>query len=224
MNKSGIVICGVVGFLGLLAAVLGFVAEAKHVRANDVTLTPGGTCVYPRSPALALGTTAGLALLIAQVIVNGAVGCICCARGGPYPPSSNRTIAIICLVVSWITFAIAFLLLMAGAALNDKHNADLSSFREFCYVVRSGVFAGGAVLALATVILAIIYYITASAAKKSAWAPHNQNIAMAQPQHGQSDFRPVFVPENQYSEYPQHVYGSQQPPLSTDNMQRTTWR
>uniref|UniRef100_A0A0C9RTK4 TSA: Wollemia nobilis Ref_Wollemi_Transcript_13814_1438 transcribed RNA sequence n=1 Tax=Wollemia nobilis TaxID=56998 RepID=A0A0C9RTK4_9CONI len=227
MKRSGIVICGLVGFLGCLAAILGFIAEAKHTRAGDVLMTDSGRCIYPRSPALGLGITAALAIFIAQVIANGAVGCICCARGAPYAPSSNRTIAIICLVVSWITFGIAFILLMSGAALNDRHNAEIRTLGDYCYVVKSGVFAGGALLALATATLAIIYYITASAAKKAEWYPQNQNIAMAQPQHGQSNIQPVFVPEHQYAqynEYPQQPYGSQQPPQSAGNIQRTTWR
>lgn len=222
------VICSVVGFLGLVAAALAFAAEAKHIRAGEVSEMTGGRCIYPRSPALPLGTTSGLALLVAQLIVNISAGCLCCARGGPYRASSNRTIAIICLVVSWITFVIAFLLLMAGAALNNQHNTDMRTINGYCYVVKSGVFAGGAVLALATVTLGIFYYITASAVQKSAeWGPQNQNIAMAQPQHGQSNLQPVFVPENvysQYSEYPQYPHGSQQPPQHVGHMQGVSWK
>ncbi|XP_057826314.1 protein DESIGUAL 2 [Cryptomeria japonica] len=225
MSKSGTVICSLVGLLGLIAAILGFVAEAKHVRAGEVKMTSSGRCLYPRSPALALGITAAVALLLAQIIVNSVVGCICCLYGNRYPPSSNRTIAVICLVVSWITFAIAFILLMAGAALNDKHNADIRTFGDYCYVVKSGVFAGGAVLALATVTLGIIYFITASAAKSSSECGP-QNIAMAQPQYGRSTMQPVFVPEQhpQYGQYSQYSRGSQQPPGPSDNFQRATWR
>lgn len=225
MKKSDLVICSVVGLLGLVAAALAFAAEANHVRAHDVKVTADGMCLYPRSPALILGTTSGLALLVAQVIVNVSAGCLCCARGGPYRASSNRTIAIICLVVSWITFVIAFFLLLAGAALNSERSANMSTLHNYCYVVKSGVFAGGAVLALATVTLGIFYYITASAVKKSAeWGPQNQNIAMAQPQ---SNLQPVFVPENvhsQYGEYSQYSHGSQQPPQPVGHMQGVSWK
>lgn len=227
MKRLEKIICSVVGFLGLVAAALAFAAEAKHIRANQVTLTPEETCIYPKSAALQLGIISALALLVAQLIVNISAGCLCCARGRSYGASSNRTIAIICLVVSWITFGIAFVLLMAGAALNDQHYANMRNFDNYCYVVKSGVFAGGAVLALATVTLGIFYYITASAVKKSAeWGPQNQNIAMAQPQYGQSSLQPVFVPENvnaQYSEYPQYPYGSQQPPHA-GHTQRAPWK
>lgn len=227
MNRSDKIICLVVGFLGLVAAALAFAAEAKHVRADEVSLTQDGTCIYPKSAALQLGIISALALLVAQLIVNISAGCLCCARGGPYRASSNRTIAIICLVVSWITFGIAFILLMAGAALNDQHYANMRNYNNYCYVVKSGVFAGGAVLALATVTLGIFYYITASAVKKSAeWGPRNQNIAMAQPQYGQSSLQPVFVPENvhaQNSEYSQYPYGSQQPP-HVGHTQRAPWK
>ena len=40
------------------------------LQAGDIEMTPTGRCIYPRSPTLALGTAAGFALLIAQVIAK----------------------------------------------------------------------------------------------------------------------------------------------------------
>eukprot|EP01018_Ginkgo_biloba_P005096 Gb_13562 [translate_table: standard] len=120
-----------------------------------------------------------------------------------------------------ITFVIAFVLLLAGAALNDEHNEDARTFGDYCYVVKSGVFAGGGVLSLATVTLGIIYYITAAAVKNSAaWGPQNQSIAMAQPQYGQSNSQPVFVPEHVYPQYTE----SQQLPSLGGHVQRSPWK
>jgi hypothetical protein len=48
-----------------------------------------GMFLYPRSLALELGTTSGLALLVAQVIVNVLVDCLCCAHGGRVIQSSR---------------------------------------------------------------------------------------------------------------------------------------
>lgn len=57
----------------------------------------------------------------------------------------------------------ASILLLAGAALNNEHGINReSSYSGYysCYVVKPGVFAGGAVLSILTVIFGIIYYLT----------------------------------------------------------------
>ncbi|XP_059667372.1 protein MODIFYING WALL LIGNIN-1-like [Cornus florida] len=206
MERKSIVICAVVGFLGLLSAALGFAAEAKRIKGSQVEFNTPSICVYPRSPALALGLTAAVALMIAQIIVNVATGCICCRRGSRQS-NSNWTLALICFVVSWFTFVIAFLLLLTGAALNDQHGEENTYLGNYyCYVVKPGVFAGAAVLSLASVILGIIYYLTLTSVKNvnGPWggppAPNQSNIAMAQPQFPppQNAQDPVFVHEDTY--------------------------
>ncbi|CAN6486929.1 unnamed protein product [Victoria cruziana] len=200
MERRVVYLCGLAGFLGVLAAILGFAAEAKHIRPGDVTLTDNGTCIYPRSPALGLGLAAGIALMIAQVIINTAAGCICCQKR-PRPSGSNWTIALVCFVVSWITFIIAFLLFLAGAALNDQHGEENMYYGYYCFVVKSGVFSGGAVLSVASVSLGIIYYIALSSSKTSAtWGGNpNQGIALATPQVPPQSAQPAFVPEDTYN-------------------------
>ncbi|XXG78112.1 hypothetical protein AAC387_Pa08g2124 [Persea americana] len=200
MEKKVIIICFLVGFLGLLTAALGFAAEAKRIKVSDVTLTPRDTCSYPRSPALALGSIAGLALVIAQIIISSAAGCICCKKH-PVPSRSNWTVALVCFIVSWITFVLAFLLLLTGAALNDEH-AEEKMYFGYCYVVKPGVFSGGAVLSLVTVSLGIIYYLIVSSTKHmDPWGAHqNQGIALAQPQFPPPNTQPpVFVHEDTYN-------------------------
>lgn len=103
------------------------------------------------------------------------------------------------------TFVIAFLLLLTGAALNDQHGEENLYFGNYyCYVVKPGVFAGAAVLSLASVVLGIIYYITLTTTKNGndPWVaasvpPTSQGgIAMGQPQFPPQD--PVFVHEDTY--------------------------
>ncbi|KAL3730911.1 hypothetical protein ACJRO7_027863 [Eucalyptus globulus] len=118
MDRKGVMICGVVGFLGLLSAAMGFAAEANRIKASEVLSAKPPQCDYPHSPAAALGLIAALTLIIAQVIINMATGCICCRRN-PHPSTSSGTIAVICFILSWITFAIVLLLLLAAAALNS---------------------------------------------------------------------------------------------------------
>ena len=71
-----------------------------YFQSSQVQVTAISECVYPRSPAMALGLTSALSLMIAQIIINVSTGCICCKRN-PHPSNSNWTVALICFVVSW---------------------------------------------------------------------------------------------------------------------------
>ncbi|KAK2972836.1 hypothetical protein RJ640_028364 [Escallonia rubra] len=178
MERRVIVVCTVVGFLGLLSAALGFAAEAKRIKGSQVQFPSPSECVYPRSPAMVLGLTAAMALMIAQITVNVATG---------------------------FTFVIAFLLLLTGAALNDQHGEENMYFGNYyCYVVKRGVFAGAAVLSVASVALGIVYYVTLTSTKDinillAPSAPNHSGIAMGQPQFPpQNSQDPVFVHEDTY--------------------------
>ncbi|KAF3432686.1 hypothetical protein FNV43_RR23788 [Rhamnella rubrinervis] len=208
MEKKVLLVSSAVGFLGLLSAATGFGAEATRIKGSEVQFVSPTQCAYPRSPAMALGLTSAVALMVAQIIINVSTGCICCNRS-PRPTSSNWTIALVCFVVSWFTFVIAFLLLLTGAALNDQHGIETMYFGNYyCYVVKPGVFAGGASLSLASVTLGILYYLNLTSAKNSnnPWGssgPTNQGgIAMGQPQfpppQPQNSQDPVFVHEDTY--------------------------
>ncbi|CAA2968075.1 PREDICTED: uncharacterized protein LOC109194085 [Olea europaea subsp. europaea] len=143
--------------------------------------------------------------MIAQIVINVATGCICC-RKGPHQSNSNWTLALICFVVSWFTFVIAFLLLLTGAALNDQHGEENLYFGSYyCYVMKPGVFAGAALLSLASVFLGIVYYLILTSAKDGSnlWHgpvhPGQGGIAMGQPQiPPQNAQDPVFVHPDTY--------------------------
>ena len=100
-----------------------------------------------------------------------------------------------------VTFIIAFLLLLTGAALNDQHGEERMYFGNYCYVVKPGVFSGGAVMSLASVALGIVYYVALSSSKNvQPWDPQqNQGIAMGQPQIPPRSTAPVFVHEDTYN-------------------------
>ncbi|CAL9194954.1 unnamed protein product [Musa hybrid cultivar] len=200
MERKVMVVCVAVGFLGLLSAALAFAAEATRTKASDVqATTTGGECVYPKSPALALGLISALALMMAQAIINTVAGCICCKKH-PHPSGTNWTLGLISFIASWVSFIIAFLLLLTGAALNDQRGQERMYFGDYCYVVKSGVFSGGAVLSLASVALAIVYYVALSSKNAQSWsADQNQGgIAMAHPQVPPAQANPVFVHEDTY--------------------------
>ncbi|URE37198.1 hypothetical protein MUK42_08086 [Musa troglodytarum] len=214
MEKNVVMICAAVSFLGLLSAALGFAAEATRIRVSDVQTSTLGQCTYPRSPSLALGLLAAVALMIAQAIISTVAGCICCTKY-PNPSDTNWTIGMIAFVASCIegikkkaskeegrvTFIIALVLLLSGAALNDKWGLERAYFGKYCYVVESGVFTGGAVLSLASVALGIVYYVSSTLPK---------NIQVSNPQQNQgislghsniplgTRTTPVFVHEDTY--------------------------
>lgn len=101
------------------------------------------------------------------------------------------------------TFFIACLLLLTGAALNDQHGEKNIYFGYYyCFVVKPGVFAGAAVLSLATVVLGIIYYLAMISVKNmndQSYPPNQGGIVMGQPQFPQQNSQePVFVHEDTY--------------------------
>ncbi|XP_073102791.1 protein MODIFYING WALL LIGNIN-1 isoform X2 [Elaeis guineensis] len=169
-------------------------------QASDVQMTTQGECIYPRSPALALGLTATVALVMAQAIINTVAGCICCKKHR-HPSDTNWTVALISFIISWVTFIIAFLLLLTGAAFNDQHGVQGMYLGDYCFVVKAGVFSGGALMSLTSVALGIVYYVALSSSKNvQPWDPQqNQGIAMGQPQIPPRSTEPVFVHEDTYN-------------------------
>ncbi|KAI8565208.1 hypothetical protein RHMOL_Rhmol03G0242300 [Rhododendron molle] len=216
MEKAAKFICTVVGILGLLSAALGFAAETKRVKASQIPplyLTP---CVHTSSPASVLALAAALALMVAQIIITITTGCFCCRRGS-HQSDSNRGLAIICFAISWITFVLAFLMLLSGASLDKFHGYESFPFvTKSCYFVKPGFFAGAAVLSLATVVLGIVYYLALDSAEISnnsqggtAARPNQGGIAMGHPQFPPPQYpppqfpppnagAPVFVDEDTY--------------------------
>ncbi|KAG0457566.1 hypothetical protein HPP92_022723 [Vanilla planifolia] len=167
--------------------------------ADDVVRSNLGDCIYPKSPALYLGLLSAVSIAIAQGVINFVAGCICCKRKAGHP-DSQWTVALISFTLSWVAFIIAFLLLLTGAALNDQSGMEKMYLGDYCYVVKPGVFSGGAVLSLASVFLGIYYYVALQAPKGSQpWdPPHNQGIALGQPQIPQQSTQPMFVHEDTY--------------------------
>ena len=74
------------------------------LQASQVREIQPGLCSYPRSPSYALGVTAALSLLVAQIVINVASGCICC-RKNPYTSTTHWTLALVCFIISWYTFS-----------------------------------------------------------------------------------------------------------------------
>ncbi|KAM4076915.1 hypothetical protein ACJW30_12G100300 [Castanea mollissima] len=147
MELRVVVICAVIGVLGLSSVIMGFVAERTRIKDSQV-MFDGFSCVRPHSPATALGLVALLAIILAQIIVSVATGCICCCcKRGSHPNSCNWIIAQVCFVFSWITVVIAAVMLLLASSSYTSYKSTV----QYCYVMIPGVFAAGAILCLASV-------------------------------------------------------------------------
>ncbi|EFJ13499.1 hypothetical protein SELMODRAFT_444273 [Selaginella moellendorffii] len=194
LDSKGKIVCSLVVALSVFSAILGFSAEGERVRPDEVRRV-NGACTYPKSSALGLGISAALFLLAAQVLVNVFGGCICCERRSSSSFVSMIRLATLSLIASWITFFFAFILLVVGASLNQRHQDD-HWFTGQCFVVKRGVFAGAAVLSLATGALGVLYYFAASETRKQDWQSHQPGGVTMGQSYGAHQF-------GSYSPYPQ---------------------
>ncbi|KAL0317882.1 UNVERIFIED_CONTAM: hypothetical protein Sangu_2202500 [Sesamum angustifolium] len=195
MERKVMIVCCVVGFLGLLSAVTAFAAEAKRIKGDQVQFPSPSECVYPRSPALGLGLTAAVALMIAQMIINVATGCVCC-RKGPHQSNSNWTLALVCFIVSWFTFVIAFLLLLTGAALNDQHGEENCTLAITTVMLKRQKQSMGCLCSSSGIAMGTINFLTECAVQPQ-FPPQNVQYQpqFPPPQNAQG---PVFVHEDTY--------------------------
>ncbi|XP_071697316.1 protein MODIFYING WALL LIGNIN-2-like [Rutidosis leptorrhynchoides] len=158
MDTKMVIFCAIVAVLGIISAATGFAAEATRVKASDVYIEDG-SCVYPSSPALALGFLAALFAIITRIYIDVTSGGFSCCKNDP----TSTTISKLLYIISWVASVVAVVLLLAAAGLNDKEGGEVDSYGYFtCYVVKSGIFSAGAVLALLSSVFGIAAYVTLS--------------------------------------------------------------
>ncbi|CAN6337499.1 unnamed protein product [Urochloa humidicola] len=147
-----------VGMFGVTSAVLGFIAEGKRLTPVHIHVS-GNECVYPASPAQALGVCAILLLMVAQIIASVAGGCCgCCRPGGGASKSGRRVVGVVASVLSWIMTLIAVWYYWQGVEWNTAgtRHAIFARVGEECLYLKGGVFVRAAVLSIAATSLAII--------------------------------------------------------------------
>nr|GEX19368.1 hypothetical protein CTI12_AA593210 [Tanacetum cinerariifolium] len=148
----------VVAVLGIISAATGFAAEATATKSSDVYIEDD-TCVYPSSPALALGFISIIFAIITRIYVSVTFGgCSCCRKDDSY----STMIPKILYILSWVASVVAVVLLLAAATLNNEAGGDADSYGYVitCYVVKPGIYAAGAVLALLSAVFGVAAYIT----------------------------------------------------------------
>ncbi|KAK3138681.1 hypothetical protein QOZ80_5AG0372060 [Eleusine coracana subsp. coracana] len=175
MDKTGIIVCSVVGSLGLLSAIFGFSAEGTKLTPYTI-LVLDDECIYPSNPALGLAICAAIFLVLAQVTISAVGGCCGCCKSRAIPSETKRIVGIICAVVSWIAAVVAVALLSEGASWNA--NVVRIGPAPICPYLKDGILAGGGVLALVATALGITSFILLRS--QPAGAPNG--IAIGQPQ------------------------------------------
>ncbi|KAK1436182.1 hypothetical protein QVD17_01960 [Tagetes erecta] len=196
--------CAVAAVLGIIAAATGFAAEATKVKASEVViLVDVGTCVYPSSPALALGIVSAVFTIVTRIYISVSFGGAGCCRTDP----NSTPISKLLFVFSWVASVVAVILLLAAAGLNNRQGGEVDSYGYItCYVVKPGIFAAGAILAILSAVFGIAAFLTLSPSLQT-----TTNPAVAVPMAAYNvdpEKNPVPFPPQQYppQQYPAQQY------------------
>lgn len=145
LNLSVIIALGVISFVLCIAS------EFKRTKTRDLKLD-GKLCYLPGSPAFGLGIAALICLLSAQVIGNFIICRNYCLREKRTSFRAKKpTVATTFLVLSWISFGFAIILLSAATSINRIQHFGDGWVDGECYVVKDGVYVGASILVLVTV-------------------------------------------------------------------------
>ncbi|XP_071700344.1 uncharacterized protein [Rutidosis leptorrhynchoides] len=156
MESKTVGFCAVVAVLGIISAAAGFAAEITKVKASAVFIFDDA-CIYPSSPAMALGIVSAVFAIMTQAYISVAFGRCRCCQNDPNSTPVSKLLA----VLSWVATVIAVVLLLAAAGLNNRRGGEVDSYGYItCYVVKPGIFAAGAILALLSAVFGIAAYIS----------------------------------------------------------------
>ncbi|KAK7360466.1 hypothetical protein VNO77_02460 [Canavalia gladiata] len=136
--------------LGLISFVLCIAAEIKRNKEEDIRWS-GKLCYLPSSKAFGLGIAALVSFFFAHIIGNSMLLKYSCSRSKSKSQSKMPAIAKVLLLISWVSFAIAAILLIAATSMNRRQPYRVGWLNGECYLVKEGTYAGSAILVLVTV-------------------------------------------------------------------------
>lgn len=135
----------------------------------------GSLCSLPSSSAFELGVAAIAFLFVAQLVGTTAAVSTACATEPKKRQSSaarGRVAFVALLTLSWLSFAVAVVLLATAASMNHGQRYGRGWLDGDCYVARSGVFGGAAALVVVTALITLgLTFATESAAGAMATTP-----------------------------------------------------
>ncbi|KAL9225083.1 hypothetical protein vseg_001048 [Gypsophila vaccaria] len=168
---------------GLAAAGLSWLAYAKRIKAEDISIDGQGVCSYPSSAAFAVGIVAALFILLQQILISVGTACFCCGRN-KFPCNICGIIAFILFFLSWASFVITFVGLIYTAVINDRsylrkqNNISIGHKKEDCLMGKETLFLGAAVWCVFTVIFSLATYATFTCGLRKHKARKNHATAL----------------------------------------------
>ncbi|XP_068322980.1 protein DESIGUAL 2-like [Pyrus communis] len=152
-------VCLSVLIMDVVAGILGIQAEIAQNKVHHLKMWIF-ECRDPSYQAFKLGLAAAVILAVAHVIGNLLGGCICISSKEDYQKATaNKQLAVASLILSWITLAVAFSLLIAGTMSNRKS-------RKSCGLSHRRVLSIGGILCFFHGLFIIAYYVSAKATFK----------------------------------------------------------
>ncbi|PSS01281.1 Glutamate receptor 3.1 like [Actinidia chinensis var. chinensis] len=143
-------ILSVVTALGIVSFALCIASEFKRTKRKDLKLD-GRLCYLPGSRAFGLGIAALICLSAAQIIGNFVICKSLCLRERRTSCKAKKTtIASTFLVLSWVSFGVAVILISVATSMNRKQPYGEGWLDGECYIVKDGVYGGAGMLVLVT--------------------------------------------------------------------------
>ncbi|KDP37814.1 hypothetical protein JCGZ_06716 [Jatropha curcas] len=135
--------------LALLSFVSCILAEFKKAKKEEVRLD-NKLCYLPESRAFGFGIAALAFLVIAQVIGNMIICRNFWLRKEGITSKTKRPnlITIAFLVLSWMSFGVAVIILSAATSMSRKQEYGKGWLDQDCYIVKDGVYFGSGILVL----------------------------------------------------------------------------
>ncbi|CAI9087659.1 OLC1v1021788C1 [Oldenlandia corymbosa var. corymbosa] len=156
-SYATVVFFSLIILLGLVSFTLCFAAEFRRSKKSDLRLN-GKLCYLPGSRGFGLGIAALILLVSAQIIGT----LFICNKFWSRNHDDRRicktkssNIIIIALLLSWISFGFAAILIGAATSMSQSQQFGKGWLDGNCYIVKDGVYIGAAVLMLITLALTI---------------------------------------------------------------------
>ncbi|XP_027359828.1 uncharacterized protein LOC113868443 [Abrus precatorius] len=136
--------------IGLVSFALCIVSEIKRNKKEDLRWN-GKLCYLPSSPAFRLGMASIVSLFLAQIIGNSILFKNYCSEGKRNAQYKIPVVARILLLISWLSFGIAVILLIAATSMSRRQHYGEGWLNGECYLVKGGTYTGSAILIIVTV-------------------------------------------------------------------------
>ncbi|XP_042374535.1 protein MODIFYING WALL LIGNIN-1-like [Zingiber officinale] len=141
-------LCISVVVLGLVSSSCCIAAEFSKVKVEDMKLD-GNLCSLPRSCAFGLGIAALVCLSTSQIIGT------TMARSIRRKAAGGRIASVSLLLPSWAVYGVSSVLLATASSMNGGQRYGTGWMNGDCYIVRDGVYACSAALAVFVMLLTL---------------------------------------------------------------------